>query len=60
MKAVILEETRRIAAKGVRDAEMRETTDVLLRITPSAICSSAICGTDLHFYKVGCAASKAE
>ena len=46
MKAVVLEEARRIALKEVRDAEMRETTDVLLRIT-----SSAICGTDLHFYE---------
>jgi len=46
MKAVILEETRRIAVRDVRDAEMRESTDVLLRIT-----SSAICGTDLHFYE---------
>jgi len=46
MKAVVLEETRRIAVKEVRDAEMRETTDVLLRVT-----SSAICGTDLHFYE---------
>jgi glutathione-independent formaldehyde dehydrogenase len=46
MKAVILEEARRIAIKEVRDAEMRATTDVLLRIT-----SSAICGTDLHFYE---------
>jgi glutathione-independent formaldehyde dehydrogenase len=46
MKAVVLEETRRIAVREVRDAEMRETTDVLLRIT-----SSAICGTDLHFYE---------
>lgn len=46
MKAVILEETRRIAVKEVRDAEMRESTDVLLRVT-----SSAICGTDLHFYE---------
>jgi len=45
MKAVVLEETRRIAVKDVRDAEMRESTDVLLRVT-----SSAICGTDLHFY----------
>lgn len=46
MKAVVLEETRRIAVREVRDAEMRETTDVLMRIT-----SSAICGTDLHFYE---------
>ena len=46
MKAVILEETRRIAVREIPDAEMRETTDVLLRIT-----SSAICGTDLHFYE---------
>jgi len=46
MRAVILEDTRRIAVREVRDAEMRETTDVLLRVT-----SSAICGTDLHFYE---------
>lgn len=46
MKAVVLEETRRIVVREVPDAEMHETTDVLLRIT-----SSAICGTDLHFYE---------
>src|ERR1700691_3867892 len=46
MKAVVLEETRHITVKDVRDAEMREPTDVLLRLT-----SSAICGTDLHFYE---------
>ncbi len=32
--------------REVKDAEMAETTDVLLRVT-----SSAICGTDLHFYE---------
>jgi len=46
MKAVVLEETQRVSVRDVRDAEMRKTTDVLLRIT-----SSAICGTDLHFYE---------
>ncbi len=46
MKAVVLEETRTIAVKEVPDAEMREQTDVLMRIT-----STAICGTDLHFYE---------
>jgi glutathione-independent formaldehyde dehydrogenase len=46
MKAVVLEETRRIAVREVPDAEMMETTDVLLRVT-----STAICGTDLHFYE---------
>jgi glutathione-independent formaldehyde dehydrogenase len=46
MKAVVLEETRRISVREVPDAEMRETTDVLLRLT-----STAICGTDLHFYE---------
>ena len=43
MKAVILKETRKIVVGEVPDAEMRETTDVLLRLT-----STAICGTDLH------------
>jgi threonine dehydrogenase-like Zn-dependent dehydrogenase len=42
MRAVVLENTRRIVVREVPDAEMRETTDVLLRIT-----STAICGTDL-------------
>jgi glutathione-independent formaldehyde dehydrogenase len=46
MKAVVLEETRRILVREVPDAQMRDTTDVLLRIT-----STAICGTDLHFYE---------
>jgi glutathione-independent formaldehyde dehydrogenase len=46
MKAVLLEETRKIVVRDVRDAEMRETSDVLLRLT-----STAICGTDLHFYE---------
>ncbi len=46
MKAVVLEETRRIVVKDVKDAEMAAQTDVLLRVT-----SSAICGTDLHFYE---------
>ncbi len=46
MRAVVLEETRKIVVRDVRDAEMRESADVLLRIT-----STAICGTDLHFYE---------
>lgn len=46
MKAVVLEETRRIVVRDVKDAEMQEQTDVLMRVT-----SSAICGTDLHFYE---------
>ena len=46
MKAVVLEETRKIVVREVPDAEMHETTDVLLRLT-----STAICGTDLHFYE---------
>ncbi len=46
MKAVVLEEKRKIVVREVLDAEMREATDVLLRLT-----STAICGTDLHFYE---------
>lgn len=46
MRAVVLEDTRQIVVKDVPDAEMKETTDVLLRVT-----STAICGTDLHFYE---------
>ncbi len=46
MKAVVLAETRTIEVREVADAEMAATTDVLMRVT-----SSAICGTDLHFYE---------
>ena len=46
MKAVVLENTRNIVVREVPDAEMHETSDVLLRLT-----STAICGTDLHFYE---------
>jgi glutathione-independent formaldehyde dehydrogenase len=46
MRAVVLEETRRIVVREVADAQIRESTDVLLRVT-----STAICGTDLHFYE---------
>jgi glutathione-independent formaldehyde dehydrogenase len=46
MKAVVLQEARKIVVRDVPDAEMRAAADVLLRIT-----SSAICGTDLHFYE---------
>ncbi len=46
MRAVVLEDTRQIVVKDIPDAEMKETTDVLLRVT-----STAICGTDLHFYE---------
>lgn len=46
MKAVVLEDTRRIVVRQMPDAEMQDSTDVLLRIT-----STAICGTDLHFYE---------
>ena len=46
MKAVILEQARKIAVRDVPDAEVRSSTDVLLRLT-----STAICGTDLHFYE---------
>ncbi len=46
MKAVILDDTRKLVVRDVPDAEMRETPDALLRIT-----SSAICGTYSHFYE---------
>jgi glutathione-independent formaldehyde dehydrogenase len=46
MKAVVLLETRKVEVRDVPDAQMRECTDVLLKLT-----STAICGTDLHFYE---------
>ncbi|EIL98364.1 hypothetical protein UUA_12048 [Rhodanobacter thiooxydans LCS2] len=38
MKAVILDDARKIVVRYVPDAEMHETIDVLLRITSIAIC----------------------
>ena len=45
MKAVVFTGTREVATAEVADATLEEPTDVLLRVT-----SSAICGTDLHMY----------
>lgn len=45
MRAVVLTGRREVAVETVPDAEAAAATDALLRIT-----SSAICGTDLHFY----------
>ncbi len=46
MKAVVVLEARNVVVREVPDAEMRKSTDVLLRLT-----STAICGKDLHFYE---------
>jgi glutathione-independent formaldehyde dehydrogenase len=45
MKGVILTATQEVQVKEIPDAEIKESTDVLMRVT-----STAICGTDLHFY----------
>ncbi len=45
-KAAVLEETRKMIVREVKDPEIKQTTGVLIRAT-----SSAICGTDLHFYE---------
>ena len=45
MKAVVYTGPREVAVQEVADAELEEPTDVVLRVT-----SSAICGTDLHMY----------
>jgi glutathione-independent formaldehyde dehydrogenase len=45
VRGVILTGEREVAVESVPDAEIAAATDVLLRVT-----SSAICGTDLHFY----------
>jgi glutathione-independent formaldehyde dehydrogenase len=45
MKAVVYEGTREVAVREVEDARIEESTDVLMRVT-----SSAICGSDLHMY----------
>lgn len=46
MKAVVLQSPRAISVESVEDAVLQKPTDVLLRLT-----STAICGTDLHIYE---------
>lgn len=45
MKGVVLTGTHDVQVREIPDAEIQKSTDVLMRIT-----STAICGTDLHFY----------
>ena len=45
MKAVVYEGTRRVGVHEVDDAVLQDPSDVVIRVT-----SSAICGTDLHMY----------
>jgi glutathione-independent formaldehyde dehydrogenase len=45
MKALVYEDTRRVGVHEVQDAAIEEPTDVVVRLT-----SSAICGTDLHMF----------
>jgi glutathione-independent formaldehyde dehydrogenase len=45
VKAVVFAGTRSVEVREVPDAVLEEPTDVVLRVT-----SSAICGTDLHMY----------
>lgn len=46
MKAVVWRGVREVAVETVADAELEASTDVLMRVT-----SSAVCGTDLHIYE---------
>lgn len=45
MNGVMLTNPHSIEVRQVEDAQMEQSTDVLMRVT-----SSAICGSDLHFY----------
>jgi glutathione-independent formaldehyde dehydrogenase len=45
VKAVVFEDTRSVKVEEVPDAVLEEPSDVVIRVT-----SSAICGTDLHMY----------
>jgi glutathione-independent formaldehyde dehydrogenase len=45
MKAVVWQDVRKVAVEDVPDAELEASTDVLMRVT-----SSALCGSDLHIY----------
>ena len=46
MRGVILTEPYQVEVRQIPDAGLTETTDVLMRVT-----STAICGTDLHMYE---------
>ena len=46
MRAVVIRGVDEVAVETVEDARIEAPTDVLLRVT-----SSAICGTDLHIYE---------
>jgi glutathione-independent formaldehyde dehydrogenase len=46
MRAVVVRGLREVAVENVEDARIEAPTDILLRVT-----SSAICGTDLHIYE---------
>ncbi|MER6721472.1 glutathione-independent formaldehyde dehydrogenase [Streptomyces halstedii] len=54
MKAVVYKEPFKVAVEQVEDPRIQDPTDVLVRIT-----STAICGSDLHMYE-GRTAAKAE
>ena len=45
VKAVVYEGTRQVGVQDVEDATVEDQTDVVVRVS-----SSAICGTDLHMY----------
>jgi glutathione-independent formaldehyde dehydrogenase len=45
VRAVVYEDTRRVGVHDVEDAALEDPTDVVVRVT-----SSAICGTDLHMF----------
>jgi glutathione-independent formaldehyde dehydrogenase len=45
VRAVVFVDTRDVQVQDVPDAEIEEPSDVVIRVT-----SSAICGTDLHMY----------
>ncbi len=46
MQAVVLEKPREIAIKSIEEPRIEAPTDILMRVT-----STAICGTDLHIYE---------
>lgn len=43
--SVVFVDTRSVRVEDVPDAELEEPTDVVVRVS-----SSAMCGTDLHMY----------
>ena len=52
MRAVVVSGVRDVAVEEVPDAQLEAATDVLLRVTSSAVCGTASAGTRFGLYAI--------